>query len=99
MVQCSAKALLAVVLTGLACFTENSVAAESPSGDPGLVQRIEEQAKQAGKSVEETFKNTVKKVEEERIPEKVEKKTKEIVNDVVEGFEKTGKNLEKKSKE
>jgi predicted Holliday junction resolvase-like endonuclease len=74
------------------------VAAETSSPEPGPIQRIEETLKRAGKSMEDTMKNTGRKVEEEKIPEKVEKKAKEIVNDVVEGFEKTGKNLEKKFK-
>ncbi|HJT22441.1 MAG TPA: hypothetical protein VJ746_18355 [Nitrospira sp.] len=92
------KAFLIAVSLCAVGMAADRVAAETSSPEPGPIQGIEETLKRAGKSMEDTMKNTGKKVEEEKIPEKVEKKTKEIVNDVVEGFEKTGKNLEKKFK-
>lgn len=91
------RCVIAISLTILAMATD-AVAAETSSPEPGPIQGIEETLKRTGKSMEDTMKNTGKKVEEEKLPEKVEKKAKEIVNDVVEGFEKTGKSLEKKFK-
>ena len=71
-------------------------AAESSASESGPIQRIEEAAKQVGKSIEESLKNTVKKVGEEHIPEKVEKKIKQAMEETVEGIEKTRKNIQKK---
>ncbi|HEU4684654.1 MAG TPA: hypothetical protein VFS39_09170 [Nitrospira sp.] len=86
-------AALAAVLFCQAVTEINGSTAE-PSPEPGPIQRLEETVKRAGKSLEETMKTTGKKIEEEKIPEKVEKKAKEIMNDAVDAVEKTGKHLE-----
>ena len=71
-------------------------AGDQPKPEPGIVQRVEDQARQIGNSLEESFKGTTKKLQDERLPEKVEKKVKEVVNGMVEGVERTGKELGKK---
>jgi hypothetical protein len=71
-------------------------AGESQTSGPGPIERIEETAKKFGKSIEEGVKSTMKKIEEEHIPEKVEQKIKKTMDETVEGLERTGKEIEKK---
>ena len=87
---------LVSVICMIVLATREGSAAESSTSESGRMQRIEETTKQVGKSIEERMKNTVKKVEEEHISEKVEKKIKQAVDETVEAFEKTGKNIQKK---
>lgn len=63
---------------------------------PGPVERLEHSLKETGKSIEETVKDAANKLEDEKLPEKTERKLKQTFEDVVQGVERVGKDIEKK---
>ncbi len=88
--------LLVVVVYG------GHVAARAESAEPrakeetGPVERLERSLKETGKSIEESVKGAVNKLEDEKLPEKTERKLKQTFDDVVQGVERMGKDIEKK---
>ena len=85
---------------GLLCLPvlawSDALAEASSADERGPVERIEDSLKRTGKSIEEGVKNTAKKIEDKRIPEKVEQKFKDAMDKTAEAIEKTGKYIEKK---
>jgi hypothetical protein len=81
---------LAVALSPspLLCAGEASTGSET-----SLADKIGDTAKKIGKKIEEGITKTAKKIEEKRIPEKVERKLKKAADKTAEGFGKAEKKL------
>jgi hypothetical protein len=65
----------------------------STGSETSLADKIGDTAKKIGKKIEEGITKTAKKIEEKRIPEKVERKLKKAADKTAEGFGKAEKKL------
>jgi hypothetical protein len=92
------KHIVLLLVAGLC----GQVAVEAESGEPhskkepGPVERLERSLKETGKSIEQSVKGAVDKLEDEKLGEKTERKFKETFDGVVQGVERMGKDIEKK---
>jgi len=64
--------------------------------EPGTIQRFQDSIKDSAASIENSVKSGVKKLEDEKLAEKTEQKLKQTFDDVVQGVERMGKDIEKK---
>lgn len=64
--------------------------------EPGFFQRVGDGMKRAGQKIEDKTKRVVKKVEDKRVGDKVERKLKKAATKTAEGFEKAGKKINEK---
>lgn len=92
--------MIAAVFTILMACGEPASAAESPNPsaheDRGIAERMGEAAENVGKKIEQAVTGVVKKVEEQRVGERLQTTIKTAATKTGEELERVGKKIEEK---
>lgn len=89
------RAVWLLLPLGVALGSE-ALAMSEPTGNPGVMERIERTAKKVGNKIEHGFSKAAKKLEEKHLGDKVEKKLQKAATKTAEGFKKAGKKIDQK---
>lgn len=95
--QAGGRVLAGLLAAASVILCGGARAEEAPKKqEPGTIQRFQDSIKESAASVENSVKSGVKKLEDEKLAEKTEQKLKQTFDDVVQGVERMGKDIEKK---